>query len=600
MDPASYCVYNATRNALLSERVISVSEPQTPAQLLALIMNGPGRDPHFCIRLSKVSILAEIPRLFAFDVAYLDSEQRILAVADVGPGTPFPPISDRVTTILFLSDQLLAQSNSEPGDTIRICTGAELAVLLRAAAHFNAIGSPAHRFESAVPQAVPDPFDGSLIYLPSSGTPQIREVYVPRPQQSEPVDPFAQVAELSNSAAQVSGEFTPSVLDTSEPLEDAEPAQTLQHQPSLSEIPEPVRFFQNPSNTTQPSEPLPNQTKQSPPSPPSQLPFNLRAVIELVDEQLRREQQQEEQASNLREPSWLAGHTSLIEPPALTPEPKDVSPTPRLPLSASLEPEPGFNTPLFTNESPEPAPINATTMANASAIAEPEPQRSENPPHIAHVAIPERVSVPVQPPQAPQLKSPPVLQNAQTPALEPAAEPAPKAPASPKARKVAKVPTEQPIPAPPEPERTVPIPPKEKLPFSARVQRWLAGESISLNGNRRRGERMALPGLVAFYFTGGAPNPHEIVNISSSGLYLRSRELWSPNTLVRMTLEREDPALGDKKSISVLARVVRVDDGGIGHEFVTTEVLTRLNARDLLPSQGTNRKELDRFLAGPK
>jgi len=132
------------------------------------------------------------------------------------------------------------------------------------------------------------------------------------------------------------------------------------------------------------------------------------------------------------------------------------------------------------------------------------------------------------------------------------------------------------------------------------VQRWLAGESISLSGNRRHGERIGLPGLVAFYFTGGAPKPHEILNISSSGLYLRSKEQWYPNTLVRMTLERQDQQLGENRSISVLARVVRIDDGGIGHEFVTTEVLSNLRTRDFLPQEGTNRKELEKFLAAPK
>ena len=90
------------------------------------------------------------------------------------------------------------------------------------------------------------------------------------------------------------------------------------------------------------------------------------------------------------------------------------------------------------------------------------------------------------------------------------------------------------------------------------------------------------------------------MNISSTGLYLRSKELWSPNTLVRMTLERQDADYSEKKSISVLARVVRVDEGGIGHEFVTNEVLKNLRARDFLPQQGTNRKELERFLADLK
>jgi hypothetical protein len=144
--------------------------------------------------------------------------------------------------------------------------------------------------------------------------------------------------------------------------------------------------------------------------------------------------------------------------------------------------------------------------------------------------------------------------------------------------------------------RPIPAPSERKLSFAIRVQRWLAGESISLTGNRRRGERINVPGLVAFYWTGGAPTPHEIVNISKSGLYLRSKELWSPDTLVRMTLERPGAVEGEQKSISVLVRVVRSDDGGVAHEFVTTEVLDHLRARDIVPEQGTNRKKLEKFL----
>ena len=43
-----------------------------------------------------------------------------------------------------------------------------------------------------------------------------------------------------------------------------------------------------------------------------------------------------------------------------------------------------------------------------------------------------------------------------------------------------------------------------------------------------------------------------------------------------------------------------VDRGQRLRNFVTTEVLTHLRARDFLPQQGTNRKELERFLANPK
>ena len=103
--------------------------------------------------------------------------------------------------------------------------------------------------------------------------------------------------------------------------------------------------------------------------------------------------------------------------------------------------------------------------------------------------------------------------------------------------------------------------------------------------------------MVAYYWSGGAPKPHEIVNISKSGFYLRTTELWSPNTMVRMRLERlHETEKGRKDSISVLARVVRIDEDGVGHEFVTSEVLHAVRSHEILPEMGTNKKELERFL----
>ncbi|MGA9584847.1 MAG: PilZ domain-containing protein [Terracidiphilus sp.] len=138
---------------------------------------------------------------------------------------------------------------------------------------------------------------------------------------------------------------------------------------------------------------------------------------------------------------------------------------------------------------------------------------------------------------------------------------------------------------------------KEKLSLKTRLQRWLGGTPPVIDESRRRAERTALPGLVAFYWSGGAPKAHEIVNISKTGFYLRTTELWSLETLVRMTLQRPVRDRRKKRgSISVLARVVRIDEGGVGHEFVTTEALMNARSMDVMPSQGTDWQELDRFL----
>ena len=142
---------------------------------------------------------------------------------------------------------------------------------------------------------------------------------------------------------------------------------------------------------------------------------------------------------------------------------------------------------------------------------------------------------------------------------------------------------------------------EEKLSLAMRFQNWLLGEDVSKtdaanHGSRRRAERTIMPGLVAFYWSGGTPKPHEIVNISRTGFYLKTKDLWSLETLVRMTLQK--PGSDRKReSVSVLARVVRIDEEGVGHEFVTTEALMNARSLDVMPSHGTNWRELDRLLS---
>jgi hypothetical protein len=64
-----------------------------------------------------------------------------------------------------------------------------------------------------------------------------------------------------------------------------------------------------------------------------------------------------------------------------------------------------------------------------------------------------------------------------------------------------------------------------------------------------------------------------------------------------MTLQRPRKDANQKlQSVGVLARVVRIDEGGVGHEFVTTEALLAARSLDVMPNQGTNSKELDKFL----
>jgi hypothetical protein len=119
--------------------------------------------------------------------------------------------------------------------------------------------------------------------------------------------------------------------------------------------------------------------------------------------------------------------------------------------------------------------------------------------------------------------------------------------------------------------------PKRKYPLKVRLLRWLFPDLVIKEAiepqDRRRADRQSLPGLIAYYFTGGSPEAHKIANISVLGFYLQTDERWMPGTVVRMTLQRlgstgEDPS----DTITVNSRIVRWGADGEGFEFILTDL----------------------------
>lgn len=135
----------------------------------------------------------------------------------------------------------------------------------------------------------------------------------------------------------------------------------------------------------------------------------------------------------------------------------------------------------------------------------------------------------------------------------------------------------QEAPAAPVPYRRRPPSSTEKYSWKVRLLRWLFPhlviQEVDEPTDRRRADRQSLPGLVAYYFTGGSPEPQHISNISVTGFYLETDERWMPGTVVRMTLQRlgskgDDPA----DTITVNSRIVRWGSDGEGFEFILTDL----------------------------
>ena len=143
---------------------------------------------------------------------------------------------------------------------------------------------------------------------------------------------------------------------------------------------------------------------------------------------------------------------------------------------------------------------------------------------------------------------------------------------------------------------------QEQLSLTARFARWVeaggpTAHIVDLDPtNRRRAPRRQQPGLVAYYWSGGPPQPQEIANISQSGFYLFTKDRWIPETMLRMTIQRQNIEEGNPRhAIVVLAKVIRADADGVGYEFVLPETLNR-KTRDVLPDKVTDRRALEHFL----
>ena len=114
----------------------------------------------------------------------------------------------------------------------------------------------------------------------------------------------------------------------------------------------------------------------------------------------------------------------------------------------------------------------------------------------------------------------------------------------------------------------------------ARISRWFRDV-----GDRRRASRCAIPGLVAFYWEGGTPEPRDVLNFSTIGAYIRTPRQWYPGTIIELTLQKA--ADGGEPSESRLAvhlpcRVVRCGAGGFGVRFLYTSQDQRIGVRKLV------------------
>ena len=86
-----------------------------------------------------------------------------------------------------------------------------------------------------------------------------------------------------------------------------------------------------------------------------------------------------------------------------------------------------------------------------------------------------------------------------------------------------------------------------------------------------RAERYPAKGILAFFWDGGAPAPHTVKDLSSTGAYIYATERWCAGTMLDMSFrESVRQAKGAPQEIlifSIPCRVVRHGPDGMGVAF---------------------------------
>jgi uncharacterized protein len=127
---------------------------------------------------------------------------------------------------------------------------------------------------------------------------------------------------------------------------------------------------------------------------------------------------------------------------------------------------------------------------------------------------------------------------------------------------------------------------------------WLQRMLLSEPADPRKAERLALPWLVAYFFTGARPVAQDIRDISATGVFVLTKDRWYPGTVVRMTLtDKRNPTAA--RSLTINAEVMRAADDGVGFQFVLKDGKDSRHASASgvdRQAQGVYRAEVEQFL----
>jgi hypothetical protein len=564
------CAYNLTRDSFLSMGLTTVNTATDPLTVLRVLVEGIELLSDSGFWLTALTGIPGVPRISPFDLAYLNEEKEVVQCIELLPGTEFPPFERHVVSALVLPLHAFSSTQTRTGDRLLICGEEELMHHLAhisqrsGDSHFRENGLAAEQYpaRTAIPDPIPVPTQNAAMQEPPERKSRVPvDAEIPA-QIASVVTAFPGPLGKGKSEDERAGGPREAPASAPEPLPNRTPSDGNANSKGFrrtpaSQFPVPGAGVSMPRNIEFTVSQAPMWRVSSPVSSTSEA--NVRKLP-------TKESQPAHEANGLR-----TSKDKIVDPG------KSVRPL----GTASNGSAPTVSQPIAVQSAAVPADPAPSMVYTSVAKAE-----------TSWVREPQKPQIPAATDQTESVQDREHL-------IEKKWADEPIVGVLPMSRAQSKITT----PKRPGAQRrrnamTIQFPPWLQADFMKnsiqRFRQWFNAQPPT--SDRRRSDRRQVPGLVAYYWTGGAPIEHKIADISETGFYLITEDRWIKETMLQMTLQRTPAKDGrPRQSLAVLTKVVRRGRDGVGHEFVMKESLDH-DTREALPARGTDRLALGRFL----
>jgi hypothetical protein len=544
MESKAYVIYNKnkTTESPICSGIPAVDSAREPLTALRVMIEGLESQNETGLWLTHVTSFPGVPRLSPFDVVYLDKNHRVVDRFELLPAAEIPRFKSPAHSALILPFQTISSAGIDPGDELFIdLSSTDPGAQDGEHGAVSEVYAEEAAFTESVSEAGIEPPEAQVVDA-------VAEPFVDRTAHGQRPDLILTITEAPESAV-ASNEVSMTVVP--QRVKAAKRAAAKDHAEGPAFKRQGKRKGRGKRQAFHP-------VTKSKPSP--------RVKIGKLQERGDLRQQAADAVPSPEASEVIAaGPLEILQSPDLAAAPDafcisvvaenraitEASAVAVRSETETAESRGGAEQTVRSEPTEAPGAANSRVIAAAQMVLQPGEGRSARDESVVNGVdrAPEPLGHESEMPHAASAAGLPVASAKSAPALlsSPVFKPAL---------------TTRPAPAPEKAET-----PLEKRPMVHRLLRWLYPSMY--DQDRRQSLRRPLAGLVAYNWSGSEPQKHEIGNISSTGIYLLTKERWEPGSTLSLTLQRSGPfeQIAERR-VDIEAGAVRWGNDGVGLSFV--------------------------------